>query len=643
MTLYRQLVVVIVVLFVLMFGGTLWLNFDSTRTFLLKQLESHAQDTATSLGLSISTSLQQQDQATMESMVDAVFDRGYYEKIRVEDNDGKALVERQIPIVVDGVPKWFVASVRLDAPYASALIMSGWHQMGTVQVWSHPGYAYQELWRSSVDTGIWFVAAAVVLLLLGALALRFLLRPLKAVEHQAEQLARRHYEVQVQLPRTRELRSVVLAMNRLTEKVRSMFEEQSQVARRLRALSYEDELTGLANRRLFEDELAMRLAAGAEYARGWLLLVQIQGLKPYNDRQGYAAGDALVVKTSSIIKRHVAGNAHATAARLGGGDFALLIPGVGAEIGDKLAEAICSDFAEGVALEEVSVNVGVTSYQPGITRDQLLAAADAALRTAKATGSGQWNSTPMTETGVVAGRQEWVVRLRQVLEQQDVALYVQPVGGRDGGVLHQEVLVRIHDENGVAWSAGVFLPLAEELGLGRELDRVVVGKIVAQQVSASTPLAINLTAGSVCDQAFVEWMFETVSVAQLPPGRIQFEVAESIVVEHRDMLAPLFGRLRMAGYRCGIDHFGRSLADFSYLHLLQPDYVKISPSFCDGIVNEPDRQFLVRSLIAVAHSLDVEVIAEAVEEDVQRQILLDLGVDGVQGYLIGAPVSFEGR
>ena len=148
MTLYRQLVVIIISLFTACFLVSVTISTGNLRSFLGEQLASHAQDTATSLGLSLSPYMQRNDTAVMNSMVDAIFDRGYYRTISVIAVNGKPLIERSNPATSEDVPSWFIDYIDLQLPTAKAMVMSGWKQAATVVVASHPGYAYQELWEN---------------------------------------------------------------------------------------------------------------------------------------------------------------------------------------------------------------------------------------------------------------------------------------------------------------------------------------------------------------------------------------------------------------------------------------------------------------------------------------------------------------
>ena len=191
MTLYRQLIIFTLCLFFLLFTGSWLAKFESTRSFLINQLESHAQDTATSLGLSISSRDGAGDMATVEGMVNAVFDRGYYESIRLTDTNNKTVLERKLKVTIENVPQWFISLVPLKTPEATANTMSGWRRTGTVQVKSHPGYAYHTLWEDAVRMTLWFVACGILVLTGGAVGLRILLKPLYRVEQQADALCRR--------------------------------------------------------------------------------------------------------------------------------------------------------------------------------------------------------------------------------------------------------------------------------------------------------------------------------------------------------------------------------------------------------------------------------------------------------------------
>ena len=154
--------------------------------------------------------------------------------------------------------------------------MAGWKRAGTIYVESHPGYAYRTLWQTFFRILIYFLLTGLVVFTLGGIALKFLLRPLRRVEKQAEAIGRREYEIQDRIPRTRELKNVVTSMNAMAARVREMFEEQAGIADKLRENAFIDSLTGLTNRRFLKTRIDSTMADSPETARGLFLLIQIQ-------------------------------------------------------------------------------------------------------------------------------------------------------------------------------------------------------------------------------------------------------------------------------------------------------------------------------------------------------------------------------
>ena len=224
MTLYKQIVIVIILLSTLMFAGTVVVNVHNARDYLAAQLESHAQDTATSLGLSLSPQMANNDTSTMISMVDAIFDKRYYEEVSLCRIDGELIWSWQMDVKLDSVPNWRIRWVSLDAPEAKAIIMSGWYPAGEVYVKSHSGFDYQSLWQAIIKMLWWFSVLTIVLIMLAGMAVRVLLIPLVRLEAQAIAVSERRFDEIDKMPRTRELRHVIRAMNFMTGKVKQMFE-----------------------------------------------------------------------------------------------------------------------------------------------------------------------------------------------------------------------------------------------------------------------------------------------------------------------------------------------------------------------------------------------------------------------------------
>ena len=652
MTLYRQIAFSIIFLFTLGFMGTVYISTDNLRTFLVTQLETHAQDTATSLGLSLSPHMQTQDMPIISAMMDAIFDRGYYHEISLQSVNGETLLSRSRAVDAEGVPGWFIKATRLHPPIAEALVMSGWRQAGSVHVTSNPGHVYRELWANTVETFWMFLVTGTVILALALLAVSLLLRPLRRVEDQAAAICDRRYPIQKRLPRTRELRRVVLAMNRLTEKINSIFTEQSALTERLREQAYKDTVTGLGNRRYFNRQMQTLVEGQEEATQGAFFLVELRGLATVNEQSGHPAGDQLLQRTAAVLRTYLRQTENCFIARLSGAGFGVVIVGLGKSDAESMAEIFCHELlqlrAEGLVESEDIGHIGVAMWKQGDTLPGLLSEADIALRAAQASGQNCWQryEPPASEQAEVHGTGHWRVFLQKVLDDGNISISLQPVfglGGESSGLLHKEALLRIREADGNEIAAGVFMPMAERIGLASEIDKLAIDKLLTGLEAGhgeECHYAINLASASLHDPVFTQWLCSRLENMPDIANKLLFEFPEYGVLKNTQDAMHVMERLESLGARCGIDHFGRGFYSFGYLRSIKATYLKVDASYTRNIESEEDNQFFIQALTDTAHSIDIKVIAQAVETEAERNKIEELKLDGIQGYLTGAPEPF---
>jgi diguanylate cyclase (GGDEF)-like protein len=649
MTLYRQLLLsTLAILLCLCIG--LWIGeLKRTRDFLVNQMESHSQDTATSLGLTLTTLAEGSDIPVMATIINALFDRGNYRIIALRDVDGKPLIERHADLPLEEVPAWFIRLVPLSAPRATALVMHGWQQTGVVTVETHPGYAYQNLWLAARNTALWFSLTGVIVALLGGLGLRALLKPLRRVEEQAMALCDRQFHVQEQLPQTRELRRVVIAMNRMTDRIREMFHEQAALADSLRQLNYQDPLTATGNRRYLESQIKAKLEGKEAAVKGSFLLFQIQDLLAINQTNGYQEGDRIIKDTAIIIQQACHEMPEAILARMGGGDFALLLPNNDKQGTVQIADTILEGLSRQVATAssgatEVMVCSGGVYYEQAASFSQLLTRADTALNTARYNRDHKVALLPLIEGGgtIWAGKTELKDLLEEIIANRSIILYSQStVSLQDRHkTLHHEILTRMIDASGRHLSIGMFIPMAERLGLMPALDKMIIEKLLDQPVQQFSPhrIAINLSPLSLTDRDFVAWIHRQLEQCAQAGLQLNFEFPEFRMIRHGDLIKEFSEVIKRQGHAVGVDHFGQGLMHFGYLKSLLPEYVKIDRAITSEMLNEQsDRYFFINALCNVAHSLDIKVIVEAVENENQWHLLAKMPLDGAQGFYIQQP------
>ncbi len=650
MTLFKQLFFSIVLMFLLGFIATVTISTKNLSEFLAEQLTSNAQNTATSLGLSLSPHMPSNDLPVMQAMVSAVFDRGFYRSIVVTRLDGTVMIKRERMVEADNVPAWFIQLIPLKLPVSDALIMSGWNQAGTIEVTSNRGHAYYELWTNTVDTIRLFLLSAIAALLVGFFAIRIIFKPLREVVAQAEAICNRSYPQQNKLPRTRELRRVVEAMNRLSTKVNEFFTEQSALSGRLREQAFRDPVTRLGNRRYFDRQIESLTSGNTEAVQGALLLIEINDLADINREQGFASGDALLKRAGEIINTVLDDRQHCFIARISGAGFAVIAVDCVPEDADKLARRISTDLmqlhSEALAHNSDVAHTGVAMWQPGTSASTLLSEADIALRAAQASSDNSWQRhSPLAgDQTAIRGSNYWQRFLKETIEQDNIELHSQPVvttARNENTLLHNEVLARIPaNKHNDSLIAGVFMPMAERFGLGATMDKRVVTKIMAYLKANRADTAfysININSSSLHNPAFIQWLCKTIKNDRQISSRLIFEFPEYAVLRDINTTRRTIHRLAELGCRCAIDHFGLGFLSFSYLRNIDISYIKIDGSYIHQLHDDKDNRFFIETVTRTAHSVDITVIAERVETEEERAALEGLKLDGIQGYLTGKP------
>lgn len=652
MKLSRLLVGLISLLWVLVFFATLAIVVNSTRDYLQKSMESHAQDTATSLGLSITHSGRVKDPQTVERMTAAIFDRGYYTEILVKSMDGKPLVEKRVDQAVKGVPEWFIEVFPLETPRMSAIVMDGWRQAAMIEVVSHPGHAYAELWRVTVRSFWVLLAVAIVSLIVVLVVLRLALRPLDDMEAQAINISRRQFTILQKLPWARELHRVATAMNNMCLAVERMLTEQTDLAEKMRKKAYVDPVTGLMNRNDFSEQVAHLTGAPTKFPSGALAVVRIRGFAAYNEKNGRVEGDALLKRVALLLGKALEKYSRSILAKLDGPEFGMLVPDIAQSDLPKFGDEIIATLAE---IEEfphsdtsLMAHAGIVYYRyhEGASFGKLMATVSSALAIAQARGVPAWH---VQEAEKATEEQALYIEIngmfRVGLPSERVVLQYQAVRPchvpESEWGYRSEACVRILGSDGSLIRAGLFIATAKRLGALQLLDRVVVDKVL-QQIATQGPIrgggtAINISLESIIDAPFVEWLYDRLNRQREIAKHVIIEIAEHTIIGHLDAIRAAFSRLRETGAKLAIDRFGQSTASVGYLRSLEVDYIKLDGGYTRGLTESTDRQFFVQALVGIAHGLGIQVLTEYIESERDFDMVKSLLVDGAQGYYIGKP------
>lgn len=642
MSLRRQLFLAMMALVGFVLTVSLLNSIYNARDFFQSQMEVQVQDATTSLGLQISSG--GGDIASIETTFNLLNDSGFYQRISYFDVYDELLTERMRSLGPSQVPWWFVELIDFDPVVGRAEIMSGWQRLGRVELVAHPAHAYTSLWQILKTQLLLFGISVCVCYLLAAFGLRFLLAPLTMVERQAEAICRREFHVQDLLPRTPEFRRMVLAMNRMVQKIQAMFQEQVELSESLHRKSHLDSVTDLSNRRDFDARFEAFLHSELGGSSGVLALVQLSNMQSLNDSVGREAGDKCLCDVADVLRQQLGGRDGALLSRRGGTDFCLFVPIIDANETQHIAASLYTALAAlpwFSAANDAHIHIGMAHSGKVQLGNKLLSQADMALRKSQTERPSGWEvySEDKAESRPAS---EWRTLLQRLIDERAMSLHFQPVFSADANnkrTLMIEVLCRISDK-GLLINAAEFWPMVERFDLSVKVDRLVLELLqntLASQPDIRSTLCVNLSPRSIINSDFCHWLDNFLLLDPEFAAQLIFELPEKAVSIDEKAVRSLALLLRKRGAALSLDHFGVAGKAFNYLQSLPLSHIKVDRSFIQRIDSDADNQFFVKSLVQIAHSCDIKILADGVEAAAQWQQLQALGLDGGQGYFLARP------
>ena len=419
----------------------------------------------------------------------------------------------------------------------------------------------------------------------------------------------------------------------------------------LERLVNREPLTGLLNRRRFEEELAAHIARAQRYgARAALLALDLDNFKSVNDSLGHSAGDELIVRVADLLRRRLR---HSDiVARLGGDEFAVLLPEASAADARRVADALLLALRReaGAGLPRrvtASIGIALVEAHTHASAQDVLMAADIALYDAKDEGRDQvavYDHRRTRHTSM-EDRLDWAERIRRALDEDRFVLHAQPVLSLNGADERPcyELLVRMEETDGTLVAPGRFLAIAERFGLITDIDCWVVRRAIAllavqQRADADVSLAVNLSARSVVDPRMAAVIERELGRTGADPRGLVLEITETAAIDNLDDAQRFAARVGALGCELALDDFGAGFASFASLKHLDFDLVKIDGEFISDLVGDRTNQLVVRAVADMARELGKRTVAEFVGDERTLAMLREYGIDYAQGYHVGRPV-----
>jgi diguanylate cyclase (GGDEF)-like protein len=417
--------------------------------------------------------------------------------------------------------------------------------------------------------------------------------------------------------------------------------------------AYHDLLTRLPNRALFTDRLSLAITqASRSKQKLAVMFLDLDRFKVVNDTLGHAMGDVLLQVVTQRLENCL--RKGDTLSRFGGDEFTLLLPAINSSndarrIAKKLIDALKAPFQLGEHEVFVGVSIGISLYpEAGTSMDQLIQNADIAMYHVKARGKDGYRFYSESMNIDTVNRLSLERDLRQALENNELRVYYQPqVCAKSGRIVGLEALVRWqHPDRGLLYPKD-FLPLAEETKLIVALSEQVLAQACRHvkgwilDGNRDLRLAVNMSPIQVEHPRFVENLIRQLKNEEFPPSHLEIEITENVIMNDLKQISQKLQQLADHGVRIAIDDFGTGYSSLNYLHQLPIHTLKVDQSFIRGIGNGEDDACIVNAIVAMAHGLRLDIIAEGVETDAQLVYLRGLGCQQIQGFLYGPAQSPE--
>ncbi len=433
-------------------------------------------------------------------------------------------------------------------------------------------------------------------------------------------------------------RDTVLAVRDLSDR--------KQAEQRIQHLAHHDSLTGLPNRALFRDRLAQAMSMAERTGHTIALLcLDLDGFKSVNDLLGHPVGDQVLIEVGNRLRTCLRDSD--TIARLGGDEFAIVLgfceqPAGASTLGERIVALLAEPFEIGGQQVVIGTSIGIALYPSDAAAPEvLLRNADLALYRAKRDGRGVFRFFEQAMDERLQQRRLLEQDLRGAMQRGELRLHYQPL--LDSATLEIdgfEALLRWEHPVRGAISPAQFVPVAEESGLIVPLGEWVLQTACTEAASWSRPwrIAVNLSPAQFKQRDLASSIATILARTGLPPGRLELEITEGILIDDAERALLMLGELKSLGVRIALDDFGTGYSSLSYLRRFPFDKLKIDASFVQGLGDGGEADAIVRAIVALGRSLSLSITAEGVETPHQLALLREQACDQVQGFLLGRPM-----
>lgn len=632
MSLSKQLLALLSVIFLVIFSVNFVISINNIRDYLEIESEIHAQDTATSLGLALSPHLENEDNPLIETVMNAVFDRGYYQEIKLLNGDQKERLTLTNKQIFDTVPAWFIRVLPLESATAKTEISSGWTIAGELHVTVNPGFGYLKLYKQARKSFFYSLLAFAVAFALLTLTLRFTLLPLKKIEALAKTIGEGNFTTIKKLPWTTEVKNVAVAMNSMSQKTARIFSALNQKLENADKNLHFDDLTGLGNHSRYTTEIKRLLSENIE---GYVLLIKIDDLNDLANQLGNEKTDQFLKDFAELLKESCTKINQINSYRLYGAKFALIYQTTSLEkiapFADKLKQNLV-DLGNQYQKQEVA-HIGITAFNQLSTRKNILASTHEALEQAKQIGSNSYFIEQATDHA--KDLMTWKSLVEQIVDNKRYKVkYINQAegiisNGKDSLVM-EEAFTYFKDEEQQELATSTFISMAEKYDKAVVLDQGVIARVI-KSINTNHikhPITINLSITSVRSGHFRSWLINALKNHQQIADQLVFSLSAYTIMKQLPVITEFIDFIHSAGAKVILKRYEPQLLQLDELKQLKFDYLRLARELTTDIRDNPEKISLLTTIKEFADLLDIKILAESISSDQDFESLKTIGIFG---------------
>ncbi len=634
MTLYKQLVIGMITVFILLMASVFVIEFNTTRNSLQQQQRSEVNNTINTVGLALAPYLKDKDRVAVESVINALFDGSSYSVVRLIFLETDDEIIRTYPVKPSSVPKWFTDLHLFDRIHDRRIVTSGWLQLAEVEIVSHPGAAYEQLWKAFMRLSYAFLGIFAIGLLAIAYILKRSLRPLTAIIKKMNDIARNKFGDPLERPHTKDLIAVVEGINRMSAQIEASFKEQAKEAQKLREQAYIDQISKLGNRSFYMIQLEQWIA---ESTPGGVAVLNAEYIGDIYDSKDYQTADQhvslLAKQLDSVI--NIPGS---TLARISSDEFAFIFPHMDESelriVADSIVNCVEMLNTDPTGLADAKITLGVAHTKESKTTSEMLSMVDNALSLAKASPELNFGFVGGDNKSSLMGKQQWKALVEEAIHNNWIQFRYQSANQGNGETFHREVFSAIEKDE-QTYRANQYLFALEQLESTHIFDQYVIESMIAslEKDRDQRPVAINIANSSLSQPSFIRWTTQVLEKHKSVANLLHFEIPEECFIHQPHHTALLVNAIRHAGAGFGVDNYGRNFQSLDYINEFRPDYVKLDYLFTHNLGDEKQK-FTLTSISRAAHNLGITTIASRVETQTQLDFLAEHFVEVFQGFIV---------